>query len=83
MPLPRGYRKPSNDFRSLAELAERWLAVTGTSDAMTEQHSDPIDLNSQVTVPMLGQNAGMNTNIQDVLNQAGVELPSTPNIPQI
>jgi hypothetical protein len=79
----RGNRRPTNDFFTLAELSERWLAVTGTSDEMAERHTDPVDLDAQLTVPMLGQNAGFQTSVQDALSQAGVEMPAMPAVPQI
>ncbi len=79
-----GNRRATNDFTALAELAERWLAVTGTPDEMAAQHSDPVDLEQQITVPMLGSNAGgFSANVQNVLDQAGVDLPNMPAVPQI
>ncbi|MCU7917140.1 MAG: hypothetical protein KZQ99_10020 [Candidatus Thiodiazotropha sp. (ex Dulcina madagascariensis)] len=79
----RGNRRPTNDFFTLAELAERWLAVTGTTDEMAERHTDPVDLDAQLTVPMLGQNTGFQAGIQNTLDQAGIELPAMPAVPQI
>ena len=59
----------TNDFRRLAELAERWLAVTGTADLTAERHTDPVDLQVQTTVPMLGQNIALPQSVQDTLEQ--------------
>ena len=75
-------------FRTLAEWAERWLAATGTSDAIVAQNTEPLDLKTQYTVPMLGQGmSGMPQAVQDALNQvrgSGVNVPmmNLPNIPQ-
>lgn len=73
---------PTNDFQNLAEYAERWLAVTGTSDAIIERNSDPIDLESQPTVPMLSRENVMPRSIQQTLDQVGVSAP-LPAIPQV
>jgi hypothetical protein len=78
---PNG-RVPTDDFRALAELCERWLAVTGTPDATAESNTDPVDLQRQNTVPMLGQNISYPQAAQDVLNQAGIGMPALPAIPQ-
>jgi hypothetical protein len=76
--------KPTEDFRELAELCERWLAVTGTPDAQTVANTDPVDLQQQLTVPMLGQSAGMMPQaIRDALDSVGGgALPNLPVIPQ-
>jgi hypothetical protein len=72
------------DFENLAELCERWLAVTGTPDAQTTANTDPVDLQQQYTVPMLGQSQGaMPQAVQDALDQVGGgNLPNLPVIPQ-
>ena len=71
----------TNDFRRLAELAERWLAVTGTADLIAERHTDPVDLQVQTTVPMLGQNIALPQSVQDTLEQVGVNVPDLAVIP--
>lgn len=75
---------PTPSLQEIADLAERWLAVTGTPDESVRRNSDPVDLQSQYTVPMLGQSAGMSPFVQDALNQAGVGgmIPNLPVIPQ-
>jgi len=78
----RGNKIPTDEFRSLAELCERWLAVTGTPDATAERNTDPVDLPSQDTVPMLGQNITFPQSVQDALGQVGANVPALPAMPQ-
>lgn len=85
----RGNRRvPTKEFQDLADLCERWLAATGTSDGVTEQNTDPVDLPTQMTVPMMGfgQNGAataMPREVQDALDQlGGAALPNLPVIPQ-
>lgn len=75
---------PTAAFKEIADLAERWLAVTGTPDESVRKSSDPVDLQQQYTVPMLGQSAGMPSAVQDALNQVGGGgmIPNLPVIPQ-
>ena len=75
-------RKATDDFRALVDLAERWLAVTGTPDAAVAQSTDPVDLPQQHTVPMLGQSAAMPPSVQEALEQVGASVPNLPVIPQ-
>jgi hypothetical protein len=79
-------RIPTPTFTTLAEWCERWLAATGTSDQVVAQNTEPLDLKTQYTVPMLGQNmTSMPQAVQDALNSvrgSGVNLPNLPNIGQ-
>lgn len=78
-----GARIPTAEFRRLSEWCERWLAATGTPDATAARNTDPVDLPSQSTVPMLGQHlAGMPQSVQDALRQVGGNVPNLPEIPQ-
>lgn len=81
---PNGRRKATDAFEELAELCERWLAASGTADATAAQNTDPVDLPTQHTVPMLGQSAtGVPQAVQDALDQmGGGNLPNLPVIPQ-
>jgi hypothetical protein len=77
--------QPTDDFVRLAEWCERWLAVTGTPDAQAEANTDPVDLQQQYTVPMLGQSPGaMPQAVRDALDSVGGggSLPNLPVIPQ-
>jgi hypothetical protein len=74
-----GARVPTARFTELAELCERWLAATGTTDAIVEQNTDPVDLRQQPTVPTLGSN-GFSQVVQDALGGLGGALP-TPALP--
>jgi hypothetical protein len=77
--------EPTPEFKFIADLAERWLAVTGTQDEIVRRSSEPVDLQTQYTVPMLGQASGiMPQAVQDALNQvgAGGVIPNLPVIPQ-
>ncbi len=76
-----GAPRPTDDFRIIAELAERWLAVTGTQDDATRKSSEPVDLQNQYTVPLLGQSAGIPASVQDTFRQIGIG-PNLPAIPQ-
>jgi hypothetical protein len=78
-------RIPTNAFRYLADLCERWLAVTGTSDQTTQQNTEPLDLKTQYTVPLLGADLGMPQSVQDALSQVrgGMGLPNVPGLPTI
>lgn len=74
----------SNEFERLAELAERWLAVTGTPDSTAEHNTDPVDLQSQPTVPMLGENISIPQSVQETLEQVGASnVVNLPSIPQV
>ncbi len=79
--LPNGRTVPTAEFKRLAELCERWLAVTGTPDAVAEQNTDPVDLQAQPTVPLLGSGA-LPQSVRDAVEQAGGALPALPTIPQ-
>lgn len=71
-------------FSDLAEWCERWLAATGTTDQVVEQNTEPLDLKTQYTAPMLGMQTSMPQAVQDVLNQVrgSVNVPNLPSIPQ-
>jgi len=81
-------RVPTPAFTVLAEWCERWLASTGTSDAVVAQNTEPLDLKTQYTVPMLGQSmTSMPQAVQDALNQVrgngvNIPMPNLPSIPQ-
>jgi hypothetical protein len=76
-------RIPTPAFTALAELCERWLAATGTTDAVVERNTEPVELSTQYTAPMLGAQGAMPQAVQDALNQVrgGLALPNLP-IPQ-
>jgi hypothetical protein len=77
--------RPTQEFKYIADLAERWLAVTGTQDEMVRRSSEPVDLQTQYTVPMLGQGSAMPQAVHDALNQFGgngVAIPNLPVVPQ-
>jgi hypothetical protein len=73
---------PTQKLRDIADQAERWLAVTGTPDESLRQNADPADLQTQYTVPMLGQSSGLSRMIEDATRQTGIALPGLPAIPQ-
>jgi hypothetical protein len=71
----------------LVNNVERWLAVTGTPDASVEQYTDPIDLQSQPTIPAFApSNGGHPLNggapiLRETLETVGVgPLPAIPQI---
>lgn len=73
---------PTRELREIADYAERWLAATGTPDDALRQNADPLDLQTQYTVPMLGQSNGLQRMVEDASRQAGISLPGLPVIPQ-
>ncbi|MCA9685495.1 MAG: hypothetical protein KC457_25175 [Myxococcales bacterium] len=70
------------EFRTLADWCERWLAVAGFASDQAASHIDPVDLQQQHTVPMLGQNLQLPSAVRDALQQAGGLMPNLPAIPQ-
>lgn len=74
---------PTRDFLYISDLAERWLAVTGTADESVRQISDPVDLQQQYTVPMLGQQSVIPQSVHDVLSQMGNGINGVGNLPAI
>jgi hypothetical protein len=61
---------------------ERWLAVTGTGDAMAEKYTEPVDLQQQPTLPMMPL-AGTVTpqTVRSTLERIGLgAMPAAPGV---
>jgi hypothetical protein len=69
-------------LKEIADLAERWLAVTGTPDDALRQSANPVDLQTQYTVPMLGQSQGIQRAVEEAARQVGAPIVNLPVIPQ-
>lgn len=73
--------QPTQGFLDLADWCERWLAVAGFAADQSAAHVDPVDLQQQHTVPMLGQNLQLPAAVRNALHDVG-GLTNLPVIPQ-
>ncbi|MBN1656614.1 MAG: hypothetical protein JXA30_22775 [Deltaproteobacteria bacterium] len=73
----------SPEDQKLVDNVERWLAVTGNGIGVVERYTDPIDLQSQQTYPVLGPNGSkVQQAVRNVMNRAGAPEINLPAIPQ-